>query len=339
VTCILGLIILGVSSKASGDKHHSKFQKSLDDKGLIESVVKPLKCAGDSFVNGNVCETCSAAMVGCNKCTSATVCTNSVVGFYVDPNGHCNACPVGCAACTSATVCTRKQPGYYLDQNGGVHQCFGSCATCNDNGRCTSCKVGFFHHCGLCSTECLPGCHTCANDNEESEGEVGINLLENNNFCTHCQPDHVLHNGNCCTNQNCKGHCRLQNPFNVCNKCDPNSGYFTNACGRCISCWSIVPNCNQCVPTPDGGVGCSACVDGYTWNPATASCQGSPSGGDGEEEGEEESGDTCPPMPGCLASVWNVDHCDCTLCNTNAGFALTQGANGWWACTAGGNSG
>jgi hypothetical protein len=137
---------------------------------------------------------CTACFNSCPVCdpTNLNACLECGSNRYTDTSGPCKSCPVGCQACTSATVCTACQLGYGLvnslctinlpypcastNSDSTCSACFqghalngSACVldlSCNNNSSCPACPRGYYLINGACSNCTLTtNCLSCNSKN------------------------------------------------------------------------------------------------------------------------------------------------------------------------------
>ena len=81
-------------------------------------------------------------MVGCRKCTNATVCLACSDQYYlVTATNLCQLCSApltACVSCSGPTICEQCVGEYFLS-GGGCLSCFAAidgCLTCNSSAHC-----------------------------------------------------------------------------------------------------------------------------------------------------------------------------------------------------------
>ena len=92
-------------------------------------------------LEGGTLTTCPS---NCEVCSSSTVCTMCMGGYFKTSSNTCTKCDAGCATCTgSASTCSTCASGYYKTTSGS-----GACTSCEaDNGSvkgvkgCASCAA------------------------------------------------------------------------------------------------------------------------------------------------------------------------------------------------------
>jgi proprotein convertase subtilisin/kexin type 5 len=94
----------------------------------LDAATSICMCQSGYYFDGSQCLSCGSAMVGCSKCSSATVCLNCTSTFtYAIPDcvcppatfldsatSTCLDCVVGCLSCTSLAVCQICDTGSFL---------------------------------------------------------------------------------------------------------------------------------------------------------------------------------------------------------------------------------
>lgn len=96
------------------------------------------------------CQLCEDAMVGCQLCTSPTVCVDCVLGYYLGWSVclTCRGAMEGCESCSDSTNCLHCNVFYQLQSNSTCSLCslvYPDCQLCsNSTVGCLECQVGYF---------------------------------------------------------------------------------------------------------------------------------------------------------------------------------------------------
>ena len=80
-----------------------------------------MSCDDGYFLGSdNKCKICTSELilVGCEICSSSSICTDCEDGFFLD-NSVCELCnqSIGCITCTDLSHCSNCDDGYFLDTN------------------------------------------------------------------------------------------------------------------------------------------------------------------------------------------------------------------------------
>lgn len=260
-----------VQSSCSADPFCSNCQTVLTNSICIRCVaatnrvlVLPSQrclCQQGFFELNGICTGCSN---GCASCTSATTCSQCVVGatnnndgsctcragffFAVTPIRFCTACPAACATCTAANACTTCRPnfvlangvcscpsGRFVNANGECVVCINGCQSCNSSTSCTLCNTPLLLQEVSCVSRCGPGFYqsgfTCL------RCSAGCASCSNANVCIFCNAGQFAYNGFCYTN------------------CPAGSVANTTS-STCVSCNSP---CNTCTEHPSKCTSCASC--------------------------------------------------------------------------------
>jgi hypothetical protein len=109
----------------------------------------PGKCDSWQCIRGYVQLTgtlnCTACFNSCSKCdpTNLNTCLDCGPSCYTDASGLCKSCPVGCQTCTSVSVCTACQLGYSLLNILCKVSLPYPCAVTNSGSTCGGCFQGY----------------------------------------------------------------------------------------------------------------------------------------------------------------------------------------------------
>ena len=157
-------------------------------------------CTSGQYLSGSRCLYCSSAMPGCSACSSASVCTTCLTGYYKSGN-KCYECQTGCASCSSSTNCSSCESGYTLSGGKCIKPCDSGCYSCDTStGKCNTCKSGYFkNNLGKC-TACPTGCSSCSSSSSCSKCASGYTMIGNQCYAgqTTCPNGQTLTDGSCC---------------------------------------------------------------------------------------------------------------------------------------------
>lgn len=194
--------------------------------------------------------TCLLCQSPCEYCTSATVCTTCLTGFFLFNNSCPTVCPSGytginrvcmvclgnCATCTGTvnTCLTCKPDTYLMDLNS-------SCVT--------SCGTGLFiDYLDRKCVTCSPPCKTCTNTSDTCLS-CTTGILFNNQCLNQCPEKYYVQSNQC---QLCPTNCSSCLSLVNCTACAQDFVLYTGFCiTQCPGTHSVVINsvCTKCSTT------------------------------------------------------------------------------------------
>lgn len=199
-------------------------------------------------------ECISCKVQNCAQCYSnIDKCDNCMDGYHGD---ECQKCPDNCRRCNQKGICTEPMLGYYINNEGQLSKCSQGCVTCKDNTTCNECADK--HR--LIKNECIPVPHDHCDYFYEEYGEVictyceeGYYLVDNqcnkieiancisfyDSKCQFCDLGYVLINNEC---KKCNDNCNSCDNVDKCIQCS--YGYYLQD-GKCHKCNQ--PNCISCM--------------------------------------------------------------------------------------------
>jgi hypothetical protein len=185
-----------------------------------------LDCGNQRYLTST--GTCASCPTGCRTCTSATVCQNCIVGYYLS-SSSCIVLPAFCVSISSADVCNQCFGGYSL--NTSSNTCTPD-LTCNTASSCTMCPQGYTLAAGAC-TACTLGtnCIACSSTSSTT--------------CIKCSTGYYLDASNVC--QTCSANCLACDSSAFCTTAS--AGYYIRLAadgsysGMVAQCYSLCATC------------------------------------------------------------------------------------------------
>lgn len=216
---------------------------------------------------------CTLCFNGCASCSTRnpSSCESCVPGEYLTSESKCTACPSVCLACTSATVCTSCISGYFL-ASGTCYEIIPFPCSAQTQNSCTKCYYGYLFSNGQCTLDSsCNGTSTCLSCSKNYYLSSGKCLACTTNaavcdyckdsdpaVCQQCTTGYYLSGTTCTTCVSAMTGCtRCKSKF-FCTKTgdgyflEKKSGAFTGKAKACKStCATCVgfPACQSCVTT------------------------------------------------------------------------------------------
>lgn len=229
--------------------------------------------------------------VDCTACRSTFTMTGWVIDkcecntnqyMVTSPTPTCYNCPTGCSRCTSNTVCTACVQGYYMSA-GLCYQCMPVCKTCIDGVSCSSCINNLVISGTICACASplllAPGsltciscttfdahCQTCAYSSPYS-ASAPVPII-----CTAAMTGYFVNAMD--TTTACSTDCNVCGSTTTCTTCAATFNKVGQNCvcspfflanilpRQCLNCSDIVPGCDVC-QTPGSTTNCAACISNY----------------------------------------------------------------------------
>ncbi|ELP91746.1 hypothetical protein EIN_521930 [Entamoeba invadens IP1] len=122
------------------------------------------------YFSGNDCYKCNSI---CKLCTSASICTECIDGYYLK-DSKCLPCTLtGCSKCLE-TECLTCKTGFYLNNEK-------LCSPCSDYGKCNQCTID---GCTLCANKMYYNtttklCESCVEECDVCENSYSCNKCNN----------------------------------------------------------------------------------------------------------------------------------------------------------------
>ncbi|TRY60694.1 hypothetical protein DNTS_017087, partial [Danionella cerebrum] len=180
----------------------------------------------------NVCRKCNLDI--CQKCTSASICTECSEGTSLTGNRCQKICEVGT---------------FYSESEESCEPCHPACATCAAAGqeRCVRCAEGFLMENWRCVSSCSPGFYTEQPRADDTEAQSSCKRCDpsclvcvgpGKGNCSECVDGHSLQEGMCVLSHNCDEG-EYQNENGECQACEEScqkcKGPESKDCLRCLS--------------------------------------------------------------------------------------------------------
>ncbi len=201
--------------------------------------------------------TCSPCPAFCQTCTSSTVCSECLPGYFYDSSPKsCQACSLpNVLSCSTSTLITKCKPAFYLSSN-SCFACRPNCLSCVDSLSCVECALGFVirsnagQYCQICPDLCT-SCQAA-----------------NSNICLSCLTGYAINVGQTCSQiTSCVTNCALCLSGVNCYRCA--DGYFLTSAQACVQ--SALKLSALCLTNAYGNryYHCLAC-QAYAYSPPAA---------------------------------------------------------------------
>ena len=138
---------------------------------LLGLILSDITCDEGEYLTTATTKTCQGCPANCTKCSSATVCTGCISGYFLYTNAGKTICEKNesltsnCAASTDKTTCTACASGFFLNsKNNCTAATFGAkCAEWEkaDTETCKTAAAGYYLKDGT-PTACSANCNACS---------------------------------------------------------------------------------------------------------------------------------------------------------------------------------
>lgn len=171
-----------------------------------------------------ICQLCSAAITGCENCTSTAACDACLTPTYLASGSGCALCSTfitNCKNCTDNVTCTACVDTYGILDSLTCTLCSTmmiGCKLCPSSTVCTGCYSGYFLNGSTC-LPCYKGVDNCA-------------ICSSGTICLLCNSDSYLSTGN----TSCVCNSGLTKVSGLCGPVGCASAYRFSSTTLCLSC-------------------------------------------------------------------------------------------------------